>query len=313
MDIVKTYGLSKAYKNILVLNNVNLTIEKGDIYGLIGKNGAGKTTLMRILCGLTIPTAGSYSLFDVTNEVDLIRERSKLGAIIETPSLYLNFSARKNLQTVAILKGIDKNSPKIDEMLAFSGLTETLNKKVKNFSLGMKQRLSIAMALLSDPEFLILDEPVNGLDPVGIVEMREILKRINREKGTTILISSHILTELSQLATKFGIIDRGCLIEEIPADKLEEKLSRTLNISFTYSADTERAAAILKEKFGINDLSIQGDTIVIRDNEAVNNGANINMELSKENIFIKGVNITAIDLEQYFINKTRGGSLWTEF
>lgn len=309
MDIVKTYGLNKAYKNALVLNNVNITIIKGDIYGLIGKNGAGKTTLMRIICGLTIPTSGTYSLFGKYSENDLVGERSKIGAIVETPSLYLNFSARKNLQTVAILKGIDKNSPKIDEMLAFSGLTDTGNKKVKNFSLGMKQRLAIAMALLSDPEFLILDEPVNGLDPVGIVEMREILKRINHEKGTTILISSHILTELSQLATKFGIIDKGCLIEEISAEKLEEKLSQTLNVSFTFKEDIERASVILKEKFNIKDFSVQGDTIVIKDNEAIKNGAKINMELSKENIFVKSVNLTAIDLEQYFINMTKGGSL----
>ena len=309
MEIVKTNGLSKTYKNALVLNNVSITIEKGDIYGLIGKNGAGKTTLMRIICGLTLPSGGTFSLFGKTSEADLVSQRSKLGAIIETPSLYSNFSARKNLQTVAIIKGIDLKSPKIDEMLEFSGLSDTGSKKVKNFSLGMKQRLAIAMALLNEPEFLILDEPVNGLDPVGIVEMREILKRINREKGTTILISSHILTELSQLATKFGIIDRGNLIEETTAEKLEEKMSKTLNISFSNIFDIERAVELLKTKFNVKDYQVQGDTIVIKDKNAINNGANINMELSKENIFVRSVNINTIDLEQYFINLTRGGSL----
>lgn len=305
MSVISTYNLSKSYKETLAIKSVNMTLEKGDIYGLIGKNGAGKTTLMRIICGLTFPSAGSYSLFGAVTENDITQNRVKLSAIIEAPALYKNFNAKKNLQIIALLKGIEINSPQLDQLLAFSGLENVGNKKVKNFSLGMKQRLAIAMALLGDPEVLILDEPVNGLDPVGIVEIRDILKRLNKEMGVTILISSHILSELSQLATKYGIIDKGCLIEEISAQDLEQKMKKTLNITLALKTDFDRAAVVLKDTFDITDFIIEGDTIVFNDNQISEKASEINMALAKENIMIKGINITTMDLEQYFIDSTR--------
>ena len=305
MNVIETFNLSKFYKNTCALNNVNMTLKKGDIYGLIGKNGAGKTTLMRIICGLATQSEGGFSLFGESAPNAVIENRKKLSGIIESPALYKNFNARKNLECVAVLKGIDKNSKVIDELLEFSGLSGTNNKKVKFFSLGMKQRLAIAIALLGEPDLLILDEPVNGLDPVGIVEIRDMLKRLNKDKGVTILISSHILTELAHLASCYGIINNGSLIEEISATELESKMAKTLNIVLAQIGDIGKATAILKEKFGISDFAVEGDTIAIKGN--VNDKASeINMAFAKEDISIKGISNLTMDLEQYFIEKTKG-------
>ncbi len=307
MNVIETYNLSKYYKYTAALKDVNMTLKRGDIYGLIGKNGAGKTTLMRILCGLSYPSEGGYSLFGYSDGAGVTENRKYLSAIIESPALYKNFNAEKNLKAMAILKGIDPLSPKIEELLMISGLGNTGNKKVKFFSLGMKQRLAIAMALLSDPELLILDEPINGLDPEGIVEIREMLKKLSAEKGVTILISSHILSELSHLATRYGIIDKGRLIEEVTAGELENKMRKTLNIVLALKEDAGRAGAILREKFGIEDYSVEGDTIVIKSN--VNDRASeINMAFAKENILVKGISSITMDLEQYFLESTKGGA-----
>jgi len=309
MNVIETINLSKSYKFTQALNNINLAIEKGDIYGLIGKNGAGKTTLMRILCGLTYPSGGNYSILGSQNENETVSSREKISAIIEAPAVYKNFTAKQNMQAIALLKGINKDAEEIDKLIEFVGLKMVHAKIVKDFSLGMKQRLSIAMALLGNPEILILDEPVNGLDPVGIVEIRDILLKLNKELGITILISSHILSELSHLATKYGIIDNGSLIEEISAGDLETKLKKTLNITLADKNDYTHAETILKEKFeGVN-FFLEGDTIVFADNRINESASQINMELAKENILIKGITITSADLEQYFIDKTREGKL----
>ena len=305
MNVIQTNNLNKFYKTTCALQNVNMTLKKGDIYGLIGKNGAGKTTLMRIICGLTYASTGTFTLLGGSDINAVTANRKYISAIIESPSLYKNFNARKNLQTVALLKGIDKNSKVIDELLEFSGLQNTGNKKVKFFSLGMRQRLAIAIALLGNPEVLILDEPINGLDPVGIVEIRDMLIKLNKEKGVTILISSHILSELEHLATRYGIINNGCLIEEITATELMSKMTKTTNIVFADKNDLEKAANILKEQFNITDFKIEGDTIAILC-DIENEISKINLALAKENILLKGISTIGTNLEQYFIERTRG-------
>jgi len=212
--ILKTYGLSKSYGRVNTLEDVNMTIKKGQIYGFIGQNGAGKTTLIRILAGLTFKDQGSLELFGETEERKIELSRRRIACIIDTPSFYPDKTAYSNLEIERIQKGIPGKQC-IEKALMMVGLNDVKKKKVKSFSLGMKQRLGIAMALLGDPELLILDEPINGLDPMGIVEVREMLKKLNVEYGVTILISSHILSELYQLASYYGVIHKGKLLEQI--------------------------------------------------------------------------------------------------
>lgn len=231
-SVLSTNALTKRYKKQLAVNKVNMTIEQGDIYGFVGENGSGKTTVIRLITGLISPHAGSFQLFGVDNQSPEIgKARNRVGAIVESPSIYLNMSAYENLKTQCAILGI-KDEEKILDALRDVGL-EYLCKEKKhaaNFSLGMRQRLGIAMALLGEPEFLILDEPMNGLDPAGIVEIRELILKLNRERGITFLISSHILTELSLVATKYGIISKGVLIKEITADELRRECAKTTEI-----------------------------------------------------------------------------------
>ena len=219
--VLRTQGLCKHYRRFQALDGLDMEVPKGAIYGLVGKNGAGKTTLIRVICGLQAPTAGSYSLYGATlGEPRLNRARRRMGAVVETPSIYLDMSARENLRQQYRVLGLPSFEG-IDELLALVGLADTGKKKARNFSLGMKQRLGIAIALAGDPDFLVLDEPVNGLDPQGIVEMRELILKLNRERQITVLISSHILDELSKLATHYGFIDGGRMVKEVSAQELE--------------------------------------------------------------------------------------------
>jgi ABC-2 type transport system ATP-binding protein len=221
--IVKTVALAKKYDTQYAVRNLNVEIRRGQIYGLIGQNGAGKTTLIRMLTGLAAPTEGQIELFGVSDERGLREARRKIGSIVETPALYPGMTARQNLETqMQILDLTD--SVAIDEALKLTGIANTGNKKARDFSLGMKQRLALAQAMLASPEFLVLDEPVNGLDPKGIIENRELLKRLVAEKGMTVLISSHILSELSLLATDYGIIDNGRMVKQISAEELQAEL-----------------------------------------------------------------------------------------
>ncbi|MDE6626170.1 MAG: ATP-binding cassette domain-containing protein [Lachnospiraceae bacterium] len=205
------------------LDGLCMEIHKGDIYGFVGKNGAGKTTLMRILAGRARQSAGKVEFFGESEEKGLCVQRRRIGAMIEIPALYLGMTATDNLEVLRLQYGISGRGC-ILELLKLVGLTDAADKRVKDFSLGMKQRLGLAMALMSNREFLVLDEPINGLDPEGIVEFRELLKKLNRELGITILISSHLLGELSQLATCYGFIHKGKMVEEITAERLREKL-----------------------------------------------------------------------------------------
>ncbi len=232
-SVLSTKALSKRYKKHMAVSGVNMNIERGDIYGFVGENGSGKTTVIRLITGLIFPHSGGFELFGVNNRSKSIgKARSRIGAIVESPSIYMNMSAYDNLKTQCTILGIN-GEDKILSVLNDVGLEELYNEKkhASNFSLGMRQRLGIAMALLGDPEFLILDEPMNGLDPAGIVGIRELILKLNRERGITFLISSHILTELSLVATKYGIISKGKLIKEITSEQLHNECSKTTVIS----------------------------------------------------------------------------------
>lgn len=228
--VLSVNSVSKSYGKFKALNNFSMHIPKGAIYGFVGKNGAGKTTLIRLICGLQEPSSGSYTLYGAeSGSRNIAKARRRTGAVVETPSLYYDMTAADNLKYQYRLIGNPDYST-VPELLKLVGLEDTGSKKVGNFSLGMKQRLGIAVALSGNPDFLILDEPVNGLDPQGIVEIRELILKLNREMGITVLISSHILGELSKLATHYGFIDRGSIVSEISAEELENRCRKRIKI-----------------------------------------------------------------------------------
>ena len=298
--ILQTDNLTKSYKKkINVLDNVCMNVPFGSIYGFVGKNGAGKTTLMRVISGLNNPTSGTYSLYNTDykdSKIGMVRK--KFGAVVETPSIYLDLTAKENLLLQYKLHGINPDG--LDDLLNLVGLPDTGKKKAKDFSLGMRQRLSIAFSLVSDPDFLILDEPINGLDPEGIIEVRELLLKLHNERNITILISSHILDELSRLATHYGFIDSGRLIKEMSAEELENACKKSMHLTVN---DTKLFAEIM-EKLNLNytiisehEAEIYSDTEVTPLVLALNdNGCNvISMTQNNES------------LESYFI-KLIGGA-----
>ena len=231
--VLQTYGLCKSYRRFTALEHVNMTVPKGAIYGLVGRNGAGKTTLIRVICGLQEPTAGDYSLYGARlGDKTLHRARRRMGAVVETPSLYPDMTAEQNLKLQHRVLGLPEDKG-IGELLELVGLSNTGKKKAGHFSLGMKQRLGIAIALCGDPDFLVLDEPTNGLDPQGIVEMRELILQLNRERQITVLISSHILDELAKLATHYGFLDGGRLVRQVTAQEVEAACRKCLRATVT--------------------------------------------------------------------------------
>lgn len=299
--ILKTYNITKKYGNQVAVNNVNMTIKKGEIYGFIGQNGAGKTTLIRLITGLIHKTGGEIELLGATGEAELNKSRTMIGSLIETPSFYTNMTARENLEVSRLVRNIPGKKC-IDEVLELVGLKDVEKKKVKNFSLGMRQRLGIANALMGNPKLLILDEPINGLDPMGIVEIRELLKKINKEKDMTILISSHILSELSELATTYGIISNGKLIEEITAEELAEKCRQYIDLKVD---DTSRAVTLLERELGISDYEVLEDK-KIKVFSNLENIGEVNSILSKSGVIVESISIKGENLEEYFMNKIGG-------
>ena len=299
--ILKTYNITKKYGNQVAVNNVNMTIKKGKIYGFIGQNGAGKTTLIRLITGLIHKTGGEIELLGATGEAELNKSRTMVGSLIETPSFYTNMTARENLEVSRLVRNIPGKKC-IDEVLELVGLKDVEKKKVKNFSLGMRQRLGIANALMGNPKLLILDEPINGLDPMGIVEIRELLKKINKEKDMTILISSHILSELSELATTYGIISNGKLIEEITSEELAEKCRQYIDLKVD---DTSRAVTLLERELGISDYEVLEDK-KIKVFSNLDNVGEVNSILSKSGVIVESISIKGENLEEYFMNKIGG-------
>lgn len=299
--LVKTSKLTKKYKNNIVLNNINIKLERGKIYALIGKNGAGKTSLLRILTGLSFKTSGQVELFSKIGEKELEKQRKRIGSLIEGPKVYDSMDAYENLETERICRGIP-NKENINNVLKLVGLKDVGRKKIKNFSLGMKQRLGIAMALLNNPELLILDEPTNGLDPMGIVEIRDLIKKLNEEMGITIIISSHLLLELYQLATNYIIINNGKILEDMTLNELEEKCKKHISINVD---DVPLAATIIEDQLNTSNFVIMKDgTIKLYD--YLDDIKKVSYELSKRNVLITQIGIKGDSLEEYFIRLIGG-------
>ena len=302
MEIVlETNNLEKRYKDFRALNHANIHIEKGAIYGLIGKNGAGKTTLIRIICGLQEPTSGSYIIYGKrNNSTDIINARKRMGAIIETPSIYGEMTARDNLIEQYKLVGMPEYDG-VNELLKLVGLENTGKKKAKDFSLGMKQRLGIAIALANNPDFLILDEPINGLDPQGIIEIRELILKLNKEKRITILISSHYLDELSKIATHYGFLDSGSIIQEITSEELMKKMEHKLILKVS----DEKEFVKYFEKNKISYEVVDSKTINVYGKYNLSKFIN---ELSKKNLIADEIHEQQESLENYYMNLIGGGN-----
>ena len=253
--VLETNGLSKRYRAFTALNGLNMHIPKGSIYGFVGRNGAGKTTLIRLICGLQEPTSGSFILYGAKNtDTKIERARRRMGAVVESPAVYPDMTAEENLRQQYLVLGMP-SADGIAELLHLVGLDGTGKKKVKNFSLGMRQRLGIAVALAGNPDFLVLDEPVNGLDPQGIIEMRELILKLNREHGITVLISSHILDELSRLATHYGFIDGGRMVKEMSAEELEKRCRKCLRAEVSNTKALARVLESMNAEYRIIDFN----------------------------------------------------------
>ena len=298
--ICQTTELCKSYKNSHVLQNIDLSINRGEIYGLIGENGAGKSTLIRILTGLAFQSSGVVTLFGKTE--NLRYERAKIGCTVEMPALYKDMTAKQNLEIQRVQRGIPGKKC-IAKTLELVGLDDTQKKKVNDFSLGMKQRLALAVALLGEPEFLILDEPVNGLDPTGIIELRELLKRLAKENHVTVLISSHILSELNQLATCYGFLHHGKLLKQISAIELNEECRRHIRLQ---TDDTKKTVTVLEEQLNIKNFSVQPDNY-IRVYEKLEETHTISKMLSSNGIVVEELSVQGEALETYFENLIGGG------
>lgn len=303
-SVLTTIDLTKKYKEQTVLDHVNLVVRKGDIYGFIGQNGAGKSTLLRVVTALARPTSGAVSLFGESSEAGLIEARKRVGAIIESPTLFPDMTARDNLEVHRLLRGIPSKAC-ISKSLALVGLQDTGKKKARNFSLGMKQRLGLAITLLGDPELLILDEPTNGLDPMGIVELRELVKKLNREMGLTILISSHILSEVHQMATTYGIIHNGKLLEQITHEELNEKCKQHLRIRVD---DASKAATVLEMELGTPDYEVLQDG-TIKLYSLFQDVRRVSMALTNSGLVIEYFAPGGDGLESYFAKRVGGETL----
>lgn len=289
-----TEHLTKKYRDNVALNDVSISVYRKEIYGLIGENGAGKTTLLRILCGLAFPTAGQTALFGESKIQQQIDQRKRMGCLIENPALFPDMTAQQNLEVQRLQRGIPGKAC-IAHALSLVGLEHTGNKKVRNFSLGMRQRLALAVALLSEPELLVLDEPVNGLDPMGIVELRELLIQLNQEQEMTIIISSHILSEMHQLASSYGILHKGKLLEQLTAAELDEKCKKYLSIQVD---KTEQAIAILEQALSTENYEVHNGEIRLY--SYLDSPDKVLAELSNAGIGIKKVAPSGEDLESYF-------------
>lgn len=297
--VLKATNISKVYGKHKALDKVSVEIKRGMIYGLIGENGAGKSTFMRVIMGLISIGEGQIELFGESGATGLQRARRKMGQSIETPALYPELTARENLRVQAANGGVSERE--IDDLLRLMNLENTGKKKAKNFSLGMRQRLAIASALITHPEFLILDEPTNGLDPSGIVEMREIIGRLVTERGMTVLLSSHLLDELSQVATHYGILHHGKLISEFSREELADQTRQYIELE---TPEVQAAVVVLNE-LGIRDYEVVSERGV-NIYERLDDAATINRSLVLANVDVTRIGATRQKLEDYFLQLTGG-------
>ena len=297
--VLETNALCKRYRDFTALNGLNMHIPKGSIYGFVGRNGAGKTTLIRLICGLQEPTGGSFTLYGAKNtDAKIERARRRMGAVVETPSIYMDMTAEDNIRQQYLVLGLPSTDG-IAALLHLVGLTGTGKKKAKNFSLGMRQRLGIAVALAGNPDFLVLDEPVNGLDPQGIIEMRELILKLNREHGITVLISSHILDELSRLATHYGFIDGGHMVKEMSAEELEMRCRKCTRVETTNSKALARVLDSLGAEYRIVDDTRVDVFADVQTTELV-------AEALKENCVIRSMKERDESLESFYMNLIGG-------
>ena len=298
--VLTASSLSKRYRDFKALDQLDLHVEKGAIYGFVGKNGAGKTTLIRLICGLQDPTGGEYTLYGMKNtEPGIVKARRRMGAVVETPSIYLNMTAKENLQAQYRILGLPSFEG-IDQILQLVNLADTGKKKAKNFSLGMRQRLGIAIALAGSPDFLVLDEPVNGLDPQGIIEIRELILKLNREHQITFLISSHILDELARLATHYGFIDNGRMLKEISAKEMEESCRKCLRVEVSNMEALARVMQQLGAEYKVISQT-QADLF------GEHNISKLTIALSQEGCIVHRIYEKDETLESYYVNLEGGG------
>ena len=297
--ILETNQLEKTYHHFKAINDLNMHIGKGAIYGLIGKNGAGKTTLIRLICGLQNPTNGTYTIYGILNtDKQILDVRKRMGAIIETPSIRLDATAEDNLKEQYRIMGLP-SFDNLQEILKLVGLMDKRKKKAKHFSLGMKQRLGIAIALVGNPDLLILDEPINGLDPKGIIEIRELILKLNKERGITFLISSHYLDELSKIATDYGFIENGHMIQEIPKEELEKKCKKRLELEVS---NIKECVKYFEEKQFPYEV-ISNEKIYLYH---IMNVTELAIALSEKNCIINKFEEKEESLESYYINLMGG-------
>ena len=303
MNIIETENLTKQYGTTTVVDNINLHVPKGKIYGLLGRNGAGKTTAMKMILQLVYPTGGAIRLFGTDYKEHTHSLYGKIGSIIETPGFYSNLTGYENLKIIAKLRGqLSKHS--VQEALRVVRLEKETRKVFADYSLGMKQRLGIAAAIMHEPELLILDEPINGLDPIGISEIRSFLSELSHSKGTTILISSHVLSEIEQIADIIGVMHEGRLIEEVNMAELHKRNRRYIEFELS---NVEIAAKILENHYQIKDYSIQGNTIKIYD--FTHNSGEINKAFVENGLLVTKINIDEENLENYFSGLIGGGRI----
>ncbi len=299
--VLRTTAVKKEYGHYKALNGLSMNVPKGSIYGFVGKNGAGKTTLIRLVCGLQRPTDGEIEIYGVNyNDKASLKARRRMGAVVETPSIYLDMTAEDNLKEQCRILGIPSFDA-IADILQLVGLADTGKKKARNFSLGMRQRLGIAVALVGSPDFLILDEPINGLDPQGIVEMRELLLYLNKECGITVLVSSHILDELSKIATHFGFIDGGKIVKEISAAQLENSCRKRMEITVTDTKILSRVLDELHIEYAINsdaEAEIFGEI----------NVTELTLRLHENHCDVRSLRERNESLEAFYINLVGGES-----
>ena len=296
--ILSTDNITKKFKSKTAVNQVSIHVERGQVYGLIGRNGAGKTTLLRMISNLACPTSGSYTFYD-ENGANNEAMWGRVGVLIEDPGIFQNLSALQNLKAKALAAGINNDQYLLD-LLNFVGLPNVGKKAVKNFSLGMRQRLGIAIAMVNSPDLLILDEPINGLDPQGIAEVRSLIHRLCTEKGITIIISSHILEELSKVADRYGIIHEGVLLSETSKEELMEQCKPVLYMN---TSDNQKARIVLSD-MGISDFKVFDDHIEIR--ERTKEGGAISMALAKADIQTLEMRQEGQSLEDYYFRLTGG-------